>query len=101
MKAFPGDYTDHNSRLGAKSRSLAIVGNPTVTKPASKLLIPVIHVTDVMTTAVVPFVASFGWTEATSVSVRRSLASDWVCSVAKEWVETLLGVAAGRATEAG
>jgi len=41
--------THHNSKFAPNSKSFAMVGSPTATKPASKLLIPVIHVTDVIT----------------------------------------------------
>ena len=41
--------------MASSAKSFAMVGSPTTTKPASKLLIPVMQVTDIMTTAVVPF----------------------------------------------
>lgn len=71
--------TYHNSRAGGIFRSFAIVGSPTVTKPARRLLIPVIHVTEVMTTAVVPFERSLRPAETSSVRLRRSPSfdSDW------------------------
>lgn len=45
----------HRSTLVSIFKSRAIVGKPTVTRPANRLLIPVMRTTDKSTMAVVPF----------------------------------------------
>lgn len=65
--------TNHSKRLFGMSKSTAMVGNPTVVMPFSKVLMLVTRVTDVMITAVVAFevvsILSSERKEATSLGV--------------------------------